>query len=143
MTDILTIMIPSLGALGLMVLVIWLTGLSHPVVLDDDAPVIETVQGHFADAQVERITRSADGKSALVYMADAPHLVLVRALGDRMAVRPVTAKTLKKLSGHDSDLDIVLDDYTWPRIRMNFADAAGRTSEENAINTTIKEHAHA
>ncbi len=143
MPDLLLVVLPSLFAIVLIVLLIRMTGIAHPVVLETDVPVEKTIAEHFEGARIDRIIRSADKFGALVYLNNAPGLVLVRAIGDRMAVRALNASTIKSLEGDGMSLGISLHDFTWPKMHLDFTDEAVRVAEESAIHAAIKEHAHA
>ncbi len=147
MPDLLYVILPSLVAIVFIAFLIRMTGIAHLVVLETDEPVEKTIAEHFEGVGIDRIMRSADGTGALVYLKSTPGLVLVRALGDRMAVRTLGASTIKALSGKGASLGIALKDFTWPDMELCFADEGTRQTEENtirkAINGTVKEQAHA
>jgi lipid A disaccharide synthetase len=137
----------SLIAILVMVLLIKGTGITRPVLLTDETPVRETINEHFEGENVERIVLSENGNSALAFMQNGQSL-LVRALGDRMAVRPLNAQTLKSLQAKDDALVIKLRDFTWPATTLKCADAAVCAQAQTAINSalandTTKDVAHA
>ncbi|PHS25790.1 MAG: hypothetical protein COA84_07050 [Robiginitomaculum sp.] len=136
MQDILIVVIPSLIAIVIMVLLIKATGIARPVLLKDEAPVRRTIAEHFEGEDVERIMLSEDGNSALAFMKNG-EVLLVRALGDRMAVRSLNANVLASLLGHENTLELKLKDFTWPRTRLIFEDVTARQNAENAISTAI------
>jgi hypothetical protein len=137
----------SLIAILVMVLLIKATGITRPVLLTDETPVRETIKEHFEGENVERIMLSADGYGALAFMQNGA-VLLVRALGDRMAVRALNAQTLKSLQAKDDALVIKLRDFTWPATTLKCADAAVCVQAQTAINSalandTTKDVAHA
>ncbi len=143
MVDLAYVVIPSLLAIGLMVLVIRATGLSRPIVLGDDNLVAQSIDEHFEGATITRLVRSEDGNGALVYLSGGPFLVLVRTLGDRLVVRALAANALNSLTGEGNALTIVLNDFTWPKMQLHFVDAAAREAEQKQINNAIQEIAYA
>jgi len=142
MPDLLTVIMPSLIAIILMVGLIHLTGLAHPVVLDDEAVVRRAIDEHFVDQPIERIILGQDGQCALVLM-DTGTPALVRAMGDRMVVRRLTPTMVKALSGTEAVLDLKLRDFTWPRARMVFENTTARANAQSLIEAHIANHSEA
>jgi hypothetical protein len=139
MPDLMTVILPSLVAIILMVIVIRLTGIAHPIKLEDEAQIKDTMNAHFEGEPIERIVLGIESKSALVFMQNGAPPVLVRALGDRLAVRKLTAQSVKSLNGEDTSLTVKLRDYTWPDVTIHFANAAARTNAQDLI-TTLATH---
>ncbi|MDQ7019573.1 MAG: hypothetical protein Q9M33_10425 [Robiginitomaculum sp.] len=136
MPDLMTVIVPSLIAIALMVGLIRLTGLAHPVVLDDESLVRDAIDEHFEGMPIERIILGQDGQCALVVMSTgAP--ALVRAMGDRMVVRRLTSNMVKAVSGKDTVLNLKLRDFTWPRARMVFENTTARANAQDLIESRI------
>ncbi len=136
MHDYIIVLVPSLVAIIIMVVLIKMTRLEHLVRFDDEAPVRDTMDAHFEGQAIERIVLSEDQQSALVFMQNGAPPVLVRAFGDRMVVRVLAPKAIKDLSGEDTQLSIALNDFTWPRTKIIFANAAARTNAQSLISTS-------
>ena len=128
MPDLLTVILPSLIAIGVMVVLIRALRLERPVVLDE-SQVRQSIAEHYEGAHIRRIALGRDGKGAVVYLDGDPALVLVRALGDRISVRPVSATVLKALTQKNDDLIFVLHDLTWPAMHLRLDDADARKAE--------------
>ncbi|PHS27596.1 MAG: hypothetical protein COA85_05015 [Robiginitomaculum sp.] len=137
-----TVIAPSLIAIVLMVGLIRLTGLAHPVVLDNEKLVRHAIEEHFVDEPIERIILGQDGRCALVLM-DTGTPALVRALGDRMVVRRLTSSMVKSLSGTEAILNLKLRDFTWPRARMVFENATARANAQSLIEAQMANHSEA
>ncbi len=126
----------SLAAIALMVALIRLTGIARPVRLDTDQ-VRQAITEHYEGARIDRIVLGRDGKGALVYLAGDPAVVLVRALGDRMSVRPVSREVLKALTQKNDDLIFVLHDITWPPQHLRLADADRCKAEAASLHAAL------
>ena len=132
MHDYLVVLVPSFIAILVMVALIKAIKLERLVRLDDETPVRKTLGEHFEDQTVERILLDKNGQFALAQMQDGA-VILVRAFGDRMAVRPLNAKSIAALSGHGETLDLKLNDFTWPRAKMVFDSAPARQAAQDLI----------
>jgi hypothetical protein len=132
MHDYLIVLVPSFIAIIVMVALIKAVRLERLVRFEDETPVREALNEHFEGQTAERIILDKNGHFALALMQDGA-VILVRAFGDRMAVRPLNAKSIATLNGHGETLDLKLNDFTWPRAHLVFDSAAARQSAQDLI----------
>ena len=136
MTSMPAVIVFSLAAIALMVALIRLSGIERRVSLDEEQ-VRQAIARHYEGARIARIVLDRDGRGALVYLEGDPALVLVRALGDRLSLRPVSRAVLKSLTEKNDDLIFVLHDITWPPQRLRLADAPARQAEAARLHAAL------
>ena len=117
-------LILPVGGIGLIVLVVWLTGGLRSARIDD----AKTVRRHLAldhpEFEPGELRLAADGRSALAIDRGEHRIAVLFALGDRVTVRIVAPGDLAGVAARGGDLVLTLTDLGARRLILRLGDVA-------------------
>ena len=113
-------------AVAVIMLVITRSGLSRQARVGSAEAVAARFAIDYPDCAVADILIADDGRAALLLMRDTDAAGLVRAIGDRTTTRFLNPGSLSSVTEHRSGLVLSSTDFTWPRQRIQLAEAAQR-----------------
>lgn len=106
---------------SLVVATVAFSGLSKPARIAGEDAARRRLAVDFPDARFGEGVITADGKAAFFRCADG-RVGLVYALGSRFVTRLVARDSVRRLErGEGAILFLQLDDFTFPRLRLEFA----------------------
>lgn len=122
MMAVLTYLALSLFGLAVPLIVLRITALSHPIQLEGKEHTLAVLEAYNPDLAIEDIVVSTEQGSALASLQGDSDLVVVGVRGDRFVVRLLGQGSLRGLARSAQNLVLILDDYSWPRLKMSFPD---------------------
>src|SRR5579864_7354246 len=90
-------MLIPLGGIALILLAVWLTGGAHRARLDR-ALVLRRLDEDLPGFAAAEVSIDADAATAIAATADGAALALIFAAGDKVAVRPLAPRDIRRLS---------------------------------------------